>query len=200
MPHCAALSGNLDHERVDNILDLRESLWLRSRNINFGGSWRTAKYNKITPLIREQLHSACDYFLAHGTDVKLNVLQDQIYIYTNQYAMRNDLVGLGFTINQITTVKINRPIHTVKSSDKDSILRCYFKQAELSEQEYENFTTFLTNNKGECRPSRAIEYFIDRGDMLLRNYFFIDFKNESLISALELMTPNLIRKIIPIVK
>lgn len=200
MPHCAALSGDLNHERIDDILDLRESLWHRSRNINFGGSWRTAKYNKITPTVREQLHNACDYFLAHGTDVKLNVLQDQIYIYTNQYAMRNDLVGLGFAIDQITTVKLNRPIDTVRSNDKDSVLRCYFKQAELTEQEYENLGTFLTNNKGHCRPSRAVEFFMERGDRLLRNYFFIDFKTESLISALELMAPNLVRKIVPIVK
>ena len=200
MPHCAALSGELDHERVDDILDLRETLWHRSRNINFGGSWRTAKYNKITPTIREQLHNACDYFLAHGTDVKLNVLQDQIYIYTNQYAMRDDLVKLGFAIDQVTTVKVNRPIDTVRSNDKNSILRCYFKQAELTEQEQENFTHFLENNKGQCRPSRAVEYFIERGDNLLRNYFFIDFKTESLISALELMIPNLVRKIVPIVK
>lgn len=200
MPHCAALNGQLDHERIDDILNLRENLWHRSRNINFGGSWRTAKYNKITPTVREQLHKACDYFIAQETQVKLNVLQDTMYVYTNQYAMRDDLVNLGFAIDQITTVKLNRPIDTVKSNNKDSILRCYFKQAELTEQEYENFTMFLENNKDECRPSRAIEYFLNRGDTLLRNYFFIDFKHESLISALELMTPNLIRKIIPIVK
>jgi len=200
MPHCAALSGNLDHERIDNILDLRETLWERSRNINFGGSWRTAKYNKITPTVREQLHRACDFFLQQGTEIKLNILQDTMYVYTNQYAMRDELTNLGFIIDQITTVKLNRPVDTVKSQDKDSVLRCYFKQAELSEQEYENFATFLENNKGECRPSRAVEYFMERGDNLLRNYFFIDFKTESLISALELMTPNLIRKIIPIVK
>jgi hypothetical protein len=200
MSHCAALSGHLDHDRIDDILDLRETLWHRSRNINFGGSWRTAKYNKITAQTREQLHNACDYFIAQGTGVKLNVLQDQIYIYTNQYSMRDDLVNLGFVIDQITTVKLNRPIDTVKSNDKDSILRCYFKQVELTEQEYDNLVKFLENNKGECRPSRAVEFFIERGDNLLRNYFFIDFKNESLISALELMTPNLIRKILPRVK
>lgn len=199
MPHASVLSS-LDHDRIDDVLNLREDLWHRSRNINFGGSWRTAKYNKITPKIREQIHRACDYFIAQGIQVKLNVLQDTMYVYTNQYAMRDELVNLGFTIDQITTVKLNRPNNTVKSNDKESILRCYFKQAELSDQEYENFTTFLKNNKGQCRPSRAIDFFIERGDNLLRNYFFIDFRNESLISALELMTPNLVRKIVPIVK
>lgn len=199
MPHASVLSY-LDHDRIDDVLSLRENLWQRSRNINFGGSWRTAKYNKITPTTREQLHRACDFFIQQGTEVKLNILQDTMYVYTNQYAMRDELTNLGFTIDQITTVKLNRPIDTVKSNDKDSILRCYFKQAELTEQEYENFTTFLKNNKGQCRPSRAVDYFIERNDNLLRNYFFIDFKTESLISALELMTPNLIRKIVPIVK
>ena len=199
MPHCIALSGQLTHARVDDILDLRESLWHRSRNVNFGGSWRTAR-NKITSVVREQLHNACDYFSSYGTDIKLNVQQDHAYVYTNQYGMRDDLVNLGFIIDQITTIKINRPADTVKSTDKDSILRCYFKQADLSEQEYANFTHFLENNKDQIRPSRAVTFFMNRGDTLLRNYFFIDFKNESLVSALELMTPNLVRKIVPIVK
>lgn len=200
MPHCIALSGKLDHGRIDDILDLRESLRQRSRNINFGGSWRTAKYNKITPSVREQIHTACDYFIAQGTQVKLNVLQDTMYVYTNQYSMREDLASLGFAIDQIATIKLNRPIDTVKSNDKSSTIRCYFKQVDLEEHEHDNLMMFLENNKDECRPSRAVEFFLARGDTLLRNYFFIDFKNESLISVLELMTPNLIRKIVPIVK
>lgn len=200
MPHCIALSGKLDHNRVDDILDLRESLRQRSRNINFGGSWRTAKYNKITPSVREQIHTACDYFIAQGTQVKLNVLQDTMYVYTNQYSMRDDLASLGFSIDQITTVKLNRPLDTVRSNNKESVIRCYFKQVELTDAEFVLLTKFLKDNKDSCQPSRAVEFFLARGDMLLRNYFFIDFENESLISALELMTPNLIRKIVPIVK
>lgn len=200
MPHAAAIGTTLEHEHVDDVLSLRQHLWERSRNINFGGSWRTAKYHKITPVIREQLHTALDYFIRHQSDIKILVVQDYIYLYTNQYSMRTEMIDLGFTIEQITTVKLNRPIDTVKSSEKDGILRCYFKQAELTETEYEMLIKFLDNNGNMVRPSKGLLYFLDRSDRLLRNYFFIDFKDEKLISALELMAPNLIRKILPIVK
>lgn len=200
MPHCAVLGGIMSHDRVDSLLDLREHLWHRSRNINFGGSWRTASTHKVTGQIRENLHRSCDYFLEHADEIKISILQDTMYVYTNQYAMRNDLIDLGFSIEQITTVKLNRPIDTVKSFIKDSILRCYFKQAELTETEHEMLIKFLDNNREMIRPSKGLLYFLERPDRLLRNYYFIDFKDEKLISALELMTPNLIRKIMPVVK
>lgn len=199
MPHCAALSGELNHDRLDEILDLRDHLWERSRNINFGGSWRTAKFHKITSKIRQDLHKACDYFLSKPS-IKFSILQDTIYIYSNEYAVRDELVELGFSIDQITTVKLNRPINTVRSTTGDVSLRCYFKQVELTDVEHENLNKFLTNNKEHVRPSRGLIESILRNDIFLRNYFFIDFKDEKLISVLELMTPNLIRKIMPIVK
>jgi len=199
-PHCGALNGIFDHGRIDEILDLRENLWHRSRNINFGGSWRTAKVHKVTDEIRRVLHRACSYFQQFGSSIRLNILQDWIYLYTNQYTMREDLLDIGFTIDSITTVKLNRPFDTVKSNHKTGEVRCYFKQTELTETEKELIFKFLNDNVDEVRPSLGVQYFGARQDLHLRTYFFIDFNDEKLISVLELMTPNLIRKIQPIFK
>lgn len=199
-PHCGALSGLLDHDRVDEILDLRESLWTKSRNINFGGSWRSAKVHKVTEQIRNVLHRACSYFASFGTEIKLTVLQDWIYLYSNQYSMRDELLDIGFSIDSITTVKLNRPSNTVKSNHKEGVLRLYFKQVEITDQEKELIFKFLNNNANELSPSLGVQYFGTRNDHHLRNYYFIDINNETLLSVVELMIPNLIRKIMPIVK
>jgi hypothetical protein len=200
LPHCGALNNKLEHDSIDYILDMREHLWNKSRNINFGGSWRSAKVHKVTDQIRSSVHSACDYFVSCGDNIKLNIVQDFIYVYTNQYTMREDLVNLGFTIDQITNIKLNRPIGTVRSNSEDSIIRCYFKQFEITPVEKDLIFKFIDDNIDFVYPSRGVEYFGERKDHYLRNYFFIDFDDEKLINILELMTPNLIRKVMPIVK
>lgn len=197
-PHASALA-TLDHERVSQILDMRETLWNKSRRVNFGGSWATVD-EKITDATRNKFHRAVNYFKSIEQETKLIVVQTFMYVYTNRYNIRDDLLDLGFPINQITTIKVNRPLGSVKSSDESSQIRCYFKQLELTDKEHELLKSFIKNNVDGVKPSLGLEYFFGRPDRLVRNYFFLDFSEESLLTTLELMTPNLIRKVSPIVK
>ena len=200
MPHCQALDPTLDHDRIDDILDLRESLWARSRSVNYGGSWRTAKFHKVTANTKKLLHNTCQYFKTVKDQLKFTVMQDWLYVYTNNYSIIQNLDNLGLDLDQITTIKLNRPSDTVRSKSLLGSIRTYFKQAELTESELHLITTFIDNNKEFIRPSLGLQYFLERGDFLFRNYFFIDHITEKTISAFELMTPNLIRKIVPIIK
>lgn len=197
-PHASALA-TLDHERVSQILDMRETLWNKSRRVNFGGSWATVD-EKITDATRNKFHRAVNYFKQVAEETKLVVLKSFMYVYTNRYNLRDELLNLGFPINQITTVKVNRPLGSVKSLDEESKTRCYFKQVEITNKEHELLKSFIKTNIEGVKPSLGLEYFFGRSDRLLRNYFFLDFTEDSLITTLELMTPNLVRKVSPIVK
>ena len=197
-PHASALT-TLDHDRVTEILDMRETLWNKSRRINFGGSWATID-EKITDSTRHKFHRAVNYFKSVEQETKLIVVQSFMYVYTNRYNIRDKLLDLDFPINQITTIKVNRPLGSVKSSDESSQIRCYFKQLAITDKEYELLKSFIKNNTDGVKPSLGLEYFFGRSDRLVRNYFFLDFSEESLLTTLELMTPNLIRKVSPIVK
>lgn len=199
IPHAPALSS-LDHEHVDEILNMREHLWEKSRSINFGGSWRVKEDYQITPALRHKLHRAVNFF-NRTDDCKLVIVQSFMYVYTNRYTMRDDFINLDFDINQITTIKVNRPLGTVKSSDQANKIRCYFKQLKVTDKEYDLLKKFIENNIEVVNPSIGLELFFDRSTLrLLRNYYFIDFPEASMITTLELTTPNLIRKILPIVK
>lgn len=197
-PHASALTS-LDHEHVNSILDMRETLWNKSRRINFGGSWATVD-EQITDATRNKFHRAVNYFKQVAEETKLVVLKSFMYVYTNRYNLRDELLNLGFPINQITTVKVNRPLGSVKSLDEESKTRCYFKQVEITNKEHELLKSFIKTNIEGVKPSLGLEYFFGRSDRLLRNYFFLDFTEDSLITTLELMTPNLVRKVSPIVK
>jgi len=197
-PHASALTS-LDHEHVNSILDMRQTLWNKSRRINFGGSW-AAVDEQITDATRNKFHKAVNYFKQVVKETKLVVLQSFMYVYTNRYNVRDELLNLGFPINQITTVKVNRPLGSVKSLDEESKTRCYFKQVEITNKEHELLKSFIKTNIEGVKPSLGLEYFFGRSDRLLRNYFFLDFTEDSLITTLELMTPNLVRKVSPIVK
>mgnify|MGYP001560109932 CR=1 FL=1 len=197
-PHASALTS-LDHEHVNSILDMRQTLWNKSRRINFGGSWASVD-EQITNETRNKFHNAVNYFKQVVEETKLVVLQSFMYVYTNRYNVRDELLNLGFPINQITTVKVNRPLGSVKSLDEESKTRCYFKQVEITNKEHELLKSFIKTNIEGVKPSLGLEYFFGRSDRLLRNYFFLDFTEDSLITTLELMTPNLVRKVSPIVK
>ena len=192
---------SLDHDHSDSLLDLRETLWKKVRNINFGGSWALQSDEPITETLRSKLHNAVTYFSTITNEAKITILQSFVYVYTNRYAVRDELLALEFGIRQITTVKVNRPLGSVKSNDDTSKLRCYLKQLEITDKEHHLLKSFIDTNVDVVKPSLGLEHFFNRkNDRLIRNYFFLDFTEESLLTTLELMTPNLIRKVAPIVR
>ena len=192
---------SLDHDHSDSLLDLRETLWKKVRNINFGGSWALQSDEPITEALRSKLHNAVTYFSTITNEAKITILQSFVYVYTNRYAVRDELLALEFGIRQITTVKVNRPLGSVKSNDEASKLRCYLKQLEITNNEHHLLKSFIDTNVDVVQPSLGLDHFFNRkNDRLIRNYFFLDFTEESLLTTLELMTPNLIRKVAPIVR
>lgn len=192
---------SLDHDHSDSLLDLRETLWKKVRNINFGGSWALQSDEPITEALRSKLHNAVTYFSTITSEAKITILQSFVYVYTNRYAVRDELLALEFGIRQITTVKVNRPLGSVKSNDDTSKLRCYLKQLSITDKEHQLLKSFIDTNVDVVKPSIGLDHFFNRkNDRLIRNYFFLDFTEESLLTTLELMTPNLIRKVAPIVR
>ena len=192
---------SLDHDHSDSLLDLRETLWKKVRNINFGGSWALQSDEPITEALRSKLHNAVTYFSTITNEAKITILQSFVYVYTNRYAVRDELLALEFGIRQITTVKVNRPLGSVKSNDDTSKLRCYLKQLSITDKEHQLLKSFIDTNVDVVKPSIGLDHFFNRkNDRLIRNYFFLDFTEESLLTTLELMTPNLIRKVAPIVR
>ena len=197
VPHCEALRS-LDHQQIDHVLQLKEKLYQDVRKKNYGGSWvANTPIIGITDRIRQTIHDACDYFLKCD-DVKLNVLPDGIYVYCNEYDMRKDLRDVGFRVEKITKIKINRPKGTVRTHSTEYKIRCYLRAKNLSDRDKTYLFKFLEDNKNYVQASPGLKYYGIRNDQRVRRYHYIDFKSYKLLDILEIMVPNLIRRVKPI--
>jgi len=195
VPHSEALR-KLEHTYIDHVLQLKQKLYKDTRKKNYGGSWATTLIG-VTDQISRTLHNACDYF-NKCTDVKLMILPDGIYVYCNEYDMRKDLQDIGFKIDQITKIKVNRPAGTVRTNSTDYKIRCYLRSRNITDRDKQYLFKFLEDNENYVQASPGLKYYGERTEQRVRRYHYIDFKSYKLLDILEIMVPNLIRRVKPI--
>ena len=132
--------------------------------------------------------------------IKQQFVRDKVFIYSND---EGELEELRYMINPeiflLSEVIIDRPENTVKSRYPGYSVRAYLKSKSMSITEKRNLMKFINDNAWHLRLNVGLERFVTNNSSRLRDYFFIDFQDERLLSLLELMIPGTIRKTMDII-
>lgn len=194
----------MDHDHINQIVVLKENMEFFARKINFGGSWRE-RDDKISQHDVDNLHILCDFFIDNQQLIKLQFSRSKCFIYTNRLELSEQLDQLGiFEEVRVNEIILARPKNTVKSRYPGYKLRIYFKPISITEMDRWNILKFIDNNDHAIKMNIGMERFHGGGQsggrhLTLRDYYFIDFKDERLASVLELTCPGVIRKTMDII-
>jgi len=193
LPHATSIGKDFDPKHIRRIMDLRLNLYKRENNSN------KEFPNEATV---EKLLTANEYFRSIGKTCKFVYTGHNAYVYTNNYALLDELNDLKIGPDQCTTVNVNRPKDTVYSKYPGFSRRCILKEISITNNEKSNFLKFLEGNQQNIRTSRGLDRFLNHRNNYhwLRGYFFVDFSDKKLISIMELMIPGIIKKTIKIIK
>jgi len=195
---------SLDPSQIDKLLQLWDVHDYYVKRINFGGSWR-GKQSRVPKDHAQKLHRALGWFNEHIDQVKLQFLRDKLFLYTNDIdhftALENLNVFISMTITEIVQ---DRPRNTVKARYPGFEIRAYLKPMHIAEQQKNNLIKFINDNEQSLRTNIGLERFINLpptkfNHLVLRDYFFIDLRDQRLLSVLDIMCPGMIRKTIDII-
>jgi hypothetical protein len=148
---------------------------------------------------------ANQWFIDHQHEVKLQFLKDKVFVYTNDIEHFNQMSELDvYDDLSITEVKLDRPRGTVKARYPGFQIRVYFRPMHITQQQRDALVNFTNTNVSEIRTNIGLERFINTDPnrynyLTLRDYFFVDLRDERLLSVLELMCPGVIRKTMDII-
>lgn len=188
----------LDHSKIDSTLDSKKIF--RSRNMNFGGSWR-ARNKEITETTRQNCHAMCDE-LNSVTDRKVTFCQDWIYIYSNDL----DWISHLSKIDYVTMVKfqravIDRPRDTLIIKSSKYRTRSYLRPHRLSENQRENLSHFLSVQT-DIRMSPGLDEWVnsEKKYRYIYEHYFIDHDSDAVLTMLGLIIERPIRKTVALIK
>ena len=196
---------SLNKDRIKSLLDMWDSHRHYRKKINFGGSWKNKEEYYLPELLEPSLYIANRWFVDHQQDVKLQFFRDKVFIYTNNQHHLNELNDLNVYVDlSVTEINLDRPRDTVKARYPGFIVRAYLRPMHITHNQREALTNFITTNESEIRTNVGLERFISLDPKrynyyTLRDYFFVDLRDERLLSVLELMCPGLIRKTVDII-
>lgn len=195
---------NLDHRQIDKLLELWDTHDYYVKRINFGGSWKS-KPTHVPKDHAQRLHRVLRWFNGHVDQVKLQFLRDRVFVYTNDFSHFDELANLNvFTSMSITEIIQDRPRDTVKARYPGYQVRAYLKPMHITEQQRNNLIKFIDDNEFSLHTNIGLERFINLSSgrfnyLTLRDYFFIDLKDQRLLSVLEIMCPGIVRKTVDII-
>ena len=196
---------SLSKDRIKSLLDMWDSHRHYRKKINFGGSWKNKEEYYLPELLEPSLYIANRWFVDHQQDVKLQFFRDKVFIYTNNQHHLNELNDLNVYVDlSVTEINLDRPRDTVKARYPGFIVRAYLRPMHITHNQREALTNFITTNESEIRTNVGLERFINLDPKrynyyTLRDYFFVDLRDERLLSVLELMCPGLVRKTVDII-
>ena len=202
--HWIEACRSLDTDRIKDLIDMWDSHTYYRKKVNFGGSWRTKEYY-LPERLEPSLYIANQWFIDNRQDVKLQFLKDKVFVYTNDIEHLNELKELDvYERLTVTEIKLDRPRGTVKARYPGFQLRAYFRPMQITEQQRNNLMKFINDNEINLRTNIGLERFIKSSPkkynyLTLRDYFFVDLRDERLLSVLELMCPGIVRKTMDII-
>lgn len=178
----------LDHHAIDKTLDFRTS-W--SRHV-------------VQPQDRVAVHRACDSLLNITNSYKTMVSYNWIYFYTNDLCDIDYLIAASNMrhIGEITTVEITHKKDTIGLKNPKYAYRTYVRSHRPTEHQIQSLREFIKHSENEIRASQGLKDFLSTKNRRywMSDYYFIDHNEMSIVTALALMNPKLVRKTMPIVK
>ena len=185
----ASCLRELDHDKIDKVIAWRHT-WLQYRRVS------------ISQGAIEDLHTVCGQLQALENPYKKVIYQNYIYIYTNS---TEDIAALGagpLNLRSTTRVNITHPKDTVGLQNPRHKFRTYVRSHKPTPEQCENLALFISAAGTDVRPSPGLKEFLGPKNQRLwmSDYYFVDHNEMSMVTALALMNPKLVRKTMPIVK
>lgn len=185
----ASCLRDLDHDKINEVIEWRRG-WLQYRR------------NEMSESTKEHLHTVCDQLLSLPTPYKKVIYQNYIYVYTNSV---EDIVALSagpLSLRGTAQVNITHPKDTVGLKNPRHKFRTYVWSHKPTPEQMQNLASFVSAAGADIRPSPGLKEFLNPRNKRywMSDYYFIDHNEMSLVTALALMNPKLVRKTMPIVK
>jgi len=184
----------LNHAHIDRTLSYYRR-W-PDIHVNYGGSWRTAAGHDQQTL--EDLYSLCD-FLQTQKDRKVVVQADHVYVYSNDVSF---LERLGrFPIGKflgLSEVELRGDPDAVNLRSSKYLWRSYFRTQKIADNTRESLRSYL-ETQADTRIGPGLQHAFDTRCVRLHEYYFIDHNHAATINMLCLISPDLIRRTLPIV-
>ena len=194
----------LDHAYVDELIERRkqwreitQQRWTKSKSaaIILSKKWRDITEKTVT-----DLHSLTTTLLNTTYKFKLVVSINQVYIYTNDVELIENLDKMSeLSCKTYTQAQVVRPKNTIQLKKSVYAFRSYFKMIKLTNQEKDHLTDFLINQQNSTRGSPALQKWIKQPFMRTQDYFFVDHSTENWLTMLTLVQPGIIRKTMHII-
>jgi len=187
----------LDHAKIDQIIDYRNSL--QHVTPNFGGSWH--RKTMISNIQRERCHIVCDLLL-DMPDLKLVLSRDWVYVYNNDLFALRQLEKLEFVEPlSMTHVTVDRPRDTLLIRNSTYDYRSYFRARKIDIRTKDSLCRFLKDQQ-DIRISPGLQGFLspDWKYHGLSDHYFIDHNETGVLLMLELILPRAIRKTLGIIR
>jgi len=187
----------LDHAKIDRVIDVRRS-WDRRAVVQPGSWWVRDRY--ISDEDQLNLHAACDVFLSVQDKIKLMLSGSQVHVYTNY----RDIEDSIRKIPGITDLTIREAVDIQKSAqvylkNPQHRYRSFLRNSKITPEQSNTLGNFLKSQQ-DIRLGPALDYWVkNQGYYRTQDYFFIDHRDMSLITMLNLVVPGMIRKTLPIV-
>lgn len=185
----ASCLRELDHNKINAVIEWRRG-WLQYRR------------EEMSEGAKENLHTVCDQLLALPNPYKKVIYQSYIYVYTNSV---DDIIALStgpMSLRGTTEVNITHPKDTIGLQNPRHKFRTYIRSHKPSPEQCENLALFISAAGTDIRPSPGLKEFLGPKNRRawMSDYYFVDHNEMSMVTALALMNPKLVRKTMPIVK
>ena len=193
----------INHDYVDKILERR----IQFRNVT-QQRWLQSKLTILTKTSRpilditgERLHTVADILINTQSDYKSVVSVDNMWVYTNDLNLINQLNDLDFLEHKkYSEARVTRPKNTIVIKNTKFSKRTHLKSVSLTEVQAEKLRSFLLRNHGEIRVSPGLLEWCNSSYRRTMDYYFIDYDDDGWLTMLSLINHRLIGKTLAIIK
>ncbi len=171
---------------------------------NQGGSWRVLPRESDEESPGQQcVLSMLDRLRLYQQHIKVQVSHDQLYVYTNDLDIIDDLRQLdGVRLSWVRQAQVDRPRDVVLLRTVNHSRRSYLRERWLSQEQVAHLRNFL-EHQTEIRVSPGMTKWLlrekpDARGMYVPGGWFIDHNDSGEIFLLEMCVPRLVRKTVDI--
>ena len=149
----------------------------------------------------ELLYKLAELLNTHRTEIKLVVSGSYGYVYTNNVPLLLSVISnFPQHVRHLRHACIVRPKNTVSLRNSPHQYRTYFREKSINQAEKQQLLTFL-QNQTEWRVSKALlKHLTKFSPMVMSRSYFVDHNIESEVLMLNLITPGILQKTMPVVE
>jgi hypothetical protein len=189
-----------DHDVIDRMIARRKEWGRRIAHATQPGSW-VWKELDITDQDLANLHTMCDVLLSIPQEHKIMISSNWIYIYTEDVALLDSIIGLEFLdpsmMSRSQVILVGSPDTVIRKNSRYS-KRSFFRNLSVTTTQLSGVSNYLLN-QDSVRPSPSLKWAMsNKFTTRFMDYFFVDHDDDSALIMLSLIVPNVIRKTLPI--